>query len=57
MRKESVSILVFLLEQVNVALGVTGEFVRLGVTEFGSSDVIIDVFELLANPICGIGNW
>ena len=49
---ESVSILVFLLEPVNVASGVTGEFVRLGVTEFASSDVIVGVVELLA---CGIG--
>ena len=36
-------------------LGVTGEFVRLGVTEFGSFGVIIGVVELLANSICGIG--
>ena len=44
-----------LLGPVNVALRVTGEFVRLGVTEFGSSGVIIGVVELLANSICGIG--
>ena len=46
---ESVSILVFLLEPVNVVLGVTGEFVRLGVTEFGSFSVAIGVLELRAN--------
>ena len=40
---ESVSILVFSLEPVNFASGVTGEFVRLDVTEFGSSDIIIGV--------------
>ena len=45
----------FLLEPANVALGVTGTFVRLGVTEFCSSDVIFGVAELLANSICGIG--
>ena len=39
----------FLLESVNVALGVTGELVRLGVRQFGSSCVIIGVVELLAN--------
>ena len=48
MQGESVSILVFSLET-------EGEFVRLGVTELGSSDVIIDVVELLANYISGIG--
>ena len=37
MQGESVSILMFLLEPVNVAVEVAGEFVRLGVTEFGSS--------------------
>ena len=47
--------MMFLLEPFIVALGVTGEFVGLGVTEFGSSDVIIGVDELLANSICGIG--
>ena len=52
---ENVSILVFLLEPFNVALGVTGEFVRLGVTKFGSSGLIIGVVELLANSIYGIG--
>ena len=46
--------MVFLLEPFNVALGVTGEFVRLGLTEFGSSGAIIGVVELLANSICGI---
>ena len=45
----------FLLDPVNVALGVTGEFVRLGVAEFGSSGVIIGVFELLTNSISRIG--
>ena len=45
----------FLLEPVNVTVGVTGEFVRLCVTEFGSSDVIIGVVGLLPNPICRIG--
>ena len=50
---ESVSILVFLLEPNNVALGVTGEFMRLGATEFDSSGVIGFV-ELLVNSICGI---
>ena len=45
----------FLLEPVNVALGVTGEFVRLGVTEFVSSGITIGAVELLANSICGIG--
>ena len=30
---------------------VTGEFVRLGVTEFVSSDVIIAIVKLLANSI------
>ena len=44
-----------LLEAVNVALRVTGEFVKLDVTEFGTSGVIIGVVELLANSICGIG--
>ena len=48
----SVPILVFLLESVNVELGVTGEFVGLGVTEFGFSDGIISVAELLADSIC-----
>ena len=38
-----------------MALGVTGELVRLGVTEFGSSGVIIGVVQLIANSICGIG--
>ena len=42
----------FLLESVNVELGVTGEFVGLGVTEFGFSDGIISVAELLADSIC-----
>ena len=55
MQGESVSILLFLLKSVNVALVVTGEFARLGVTNFGSSDVTIDVVELLANSIRGIG--
>ena len=50
---ESVSILVFLLEPNNVALGVTGEFMRLGATVFDSSGVIGFV-ELLVNSICGI---
>ena len=45
----------FLLDPVNVALGVTGEFVRLGVAEFGSSGVIIGVVELLTNSISRIG--
>ena len=45
---ESVSILVFLLEPVNVALGVMGELVSLG--------VIIGVVGLLANSIRGIGD-
>ena len=44
-------IMMFLLEPVNVASGVTGEFVRLDVTEFVSSDVIIAIVELLANSI------
>ena len=48
MQGESVSILVFSLET-------EGEFVRLGVTELGSPDVIIGVVELLANYISGIG--
>ena len=48
----SVPILVFLLESVNAELGVTGEFVGLGVTEFGFSDGIISVAELLADSIC-----
>ena len=52
---EIVSILVILLEPVNVALGVMGEFVRLSVTEFSSSGVVICAVELLANSICGIG--
>ena len=52
LQEESVSILMFLLQPVNVALGVTGELVRL---EFNSPGVIIDVVELLANSICGIG--
>ena len=49
---ESVSISAFLLEPLNVALGVTGEFGRNGVcerlvvTEFGSSGVIIGIVEL-----------
>ena len=42
----------FLLESVNAELGVTGEFVGLGVTEFGFSDGIISVVELLADSIC-----
>ena len=42
----------FLLESVNAELGVTGEFVGLGVTEFGFSDGIISVTELLADSIC-----
>ena len=54
MQGESVLILTFLLEPVNVTLGVTGEFLRFDVTEFGSSSVIIGVTELLANSICGI---
>ena len=54
MQGESVSKLVLLLELVNVRLGVTGDFVRLGVTEFGSSGVITGVVELLADSICGI---
>ena len=54
MQGESVLILTFLLEPVNVTLGVTGEFLRLDVTEFGSSSAIIGVTELLANSICGI---
>lgn len=37
------------------ASGVTGEFVRLGVTEFGASGVIVGVVELLTNSIRGIG--
>ena len=41
LQEEIVSILVFLLEPVNVALGVTEEFVRLGITEFGTSGVVI----------------
>ena len=50
-QEDSLSIKMFLLEPVNVASGVTGEFVRLGVTEFVSSDVIIAIVELLANSI------
>ena len=53
-RRECLNIGV-LLEPVNVALGVTGGSVKLGVTEFGSSGVIISVVELLPNSICGIG--
>ena len=45
----------FSVEPVNVALGVVGEFVRLGVTDFGSSGIIVDVAELLVNSIRGIG--
>ena len=56
MQAVSVSLLVSLLEPVNVALEVTAEFVRLGVTVwFGSSGVTIGVDELLANSICRIG--
>ena len=55
MQRESFSILVFLLEPVNVALVVTGELVRLGLTQFDSYGVIIGVVELLTNSICGIG--
>ena len=55
LQEENVSILVFLLEPANVAFGVSGEFVRLSVTEFVSSGIIIGVVELLANSICGIG--
>ena len=55
MQGENVSILVFLLEPVNVALGVTGKFVRLGVTKFDSSECNYWRCELLANSICGIG--
>ena len=51
LQEDSLSIKMFLLEPVNVASGVTGEFVRLGVTEFVSSDVIIAIVELLANSI------
>ena len=47
MQRESFSILMFLLEPVNVALGVTGELVRLGLTQFDSCGVIIGVVELL----------
>ena len=54
-QRGSVSITVFLLEPVNVALGVTGEFVRLSLTEFRYFGVIIGVLELIANSICGIG--
>ena len=50
---ESVSTLIFLLEPVNLALRVMGEFVRYGVTEFSFFDVIIGVIELLANSNCG----
>ena len=45
----------FLLEPANVALGVTEELMRLVVTEFGSSSAITGVVEILANPVCGIG--
>ena len=55
LQRESASVLGFLLEPVNVALGVTREFVSLGVAEFGSSDVIIGIVELLANFIRGTG--
>ena len=55
LQRESVSKLVFSLEPVIVSLGVTGEFARLGVTEFDSSGIIIGFVELLANSICGIG--
>ena len=41
----------FLLKPVNVALRVTEELLRLGVTELGSYDVIIGVVELLAGSI------
>ena len=54
LQRGSVSMLVFLLEPASVALGVTGEFVRLSVMKFGSSSVIIGVVELLAKSICGI---
>ena len=39
----------------NVALGVTEEFVRLGITEFGFSRVIIGAVELPAKSVCGTG--
>ena len=45
----------FLLEPANVALGVTEELMRLVVTEFGSSSAITGVVEVLAYPVCGIG--
>ena len=41
----------FLLKPVNVALRVTEELLRLGVTELGSYDVIIGIVELLAGSI------
>ena len=41
----------FLLKPVNVALRVTEELLRLGVTELGSYGVIIGVVELLAGSI------
>ena len=44
----------YLFELVNVALGVTGEFLRLGITEFGFSGVTVGVAEFLAKYICGI---
>ena len=44
-----------LLQPVNFALRATGEFLRLDVTEFGSSGIIIGVVELLASSIWGIG--
>ena len=46
--------LVFLLEPANIAFGVTGEFIRLAVTEFGSTDVITSVVKLLAYSNFGI---
>ena len=55
MQGESASILMFLLESLKLALGVTGELVRLGVTELGASGVIIGVVGLLDKSICGIG--
>ena len=53
MQGESVSVLV--LELVKVALEVTGEFVRFGVTEFGFFGTIIGIVELISNSICEIG--
>ena len=52
MEGQSLFIQVFLLQLVNVAFGFTGEFLWL---EFGSSDVVLGVVELLVNCVYGTG--